>query len=193
MRRILLLALAVSLTLSTSAQKKKVEQRELPDRVLVAQFVYVTGWHGGVHDFRTPPEEKSAILRVEAAVHEWGRYRLVLIPGDADLMLVVKPGHLGMMQGGVNVGGGPDVAVGTPPFGRSTSPAGTGVGYGVEAGSPDDFLMLSLSPNIDPIHAPYIWKSSSSKGLQGRKIPLFEDLRRAVVESDKAMAASKKP
>jgi hypothetical protein len=193
MRRFLLLVLAVSLTLSAFAQKKKEQKRELPDQVLVAQFIYVTGWHGDVYDMQTPPEERSAIMRVQTAMREWGRYRLVFRAEQADIMLVVKPGHLGMVQGGVNVGStGPDIAAGSPPVGRTPS-AGNGIGYGAEAGSPNDSLMLSLSPSSNTLDASYIWRRSQSNGFQGRKIPLFEDFKKAVDESDKALAAGKKP
>ena len=91
MRRALLLLIVVALVLPGFAQKKKTEgKRELPDQVLAAQFIYVTGWHGDDHDWRTPSEERSAILRVQRAVQTWGRYRLVYYPDQADIMMVVR-------------------------------------------------------------------------------------------------------
>ena len=193
MRRFLLLALTTSMALSAFAQKKKEEKREIPDQVLVARYIYVTGWHGDLYDPRTPPEERTAINRVQTAIHDWGRYRLALGPGQADLMLVVKPGHIGMVQGGVGLGV-PDIGAGTPPpSSRQPGPFGTAIGYGAEAGNPDDYLMLTLFPTNNPFDATYIWKRRQNNGFQGRKIPLFEEFRKAVEESDKLKDASKKP
>ena len=192
MRRLLLLVVVTSLALCAFAQKKKDPKRELPDQVLAAQYVYVTGWHGDVFDARLPQEERTAILRVQDAVRAWGRYRLVLSRAEADMMLVIKPGHLGMVQGGVNVGGPPDVVLGNP-NGRPGGSIGTGVGYGAEGGSPSDYLMVSMFPNSDPVDASFVWKRSGNNGFVGRKIPLLEEFKKAVEESDKAMAAAKKP
>jgi hypothetical protein len=208
MRRFLLLVLAVSLSLSASAQKKKEPKRELPDQVLVARFVYVTGWHGGLYDSRTPPEERSAIMRVQKALDDWPRYRLAYCPEQADIMLVVKPGKLGMVQGGVRVGpGGPEYPPppSKPCFGyseaidRATTGGremdimnGQDLGYGAEAGSPDDFLMLTLRPSYRPMNAAYIWKKSARNGFTG-KLTLVEDFKETVNQSDSARAASRKP
>lgn len=209
MRRILLLAFAFAVALSLSAQKKKEQKRELPDQVLVAQYVFVTGWHGGLYDFRTPPEERSAITRVQKAIDDWPRYRLVYCPEQADIMLVVKPGHLGMVQGGMGIGrGGPEYP---PAQARPCASApladeidkpetrlGHGdlnrdsLGYGAEGGSPDDFLMVSLRPSYRPMDAAYIWKKSARNGLSGR-LTLLEDFKEAVNLSDNARSAAGKP
>jgi hypothetical protein len=197
MRRALLLLIVVALVLPGLAQKKKKEgKRELPDQVLAAQFIYVTGWHGDDHDWRTPSEERSAIVRVQRAVQTWGRYRLVYYPDQADIMMVVKPGHLGVVQGGVHVGlGGPEYP--TPRVGGGaggTADANpNGLGIGAEGGSPDDYLMISLQPSYQPVEASYIWKTNAKGGLDPGKIKLLEDFKRAVEESEKARAAAKKP
>jgi hypothetical protein len=197
MRRALLLLIIFSVALNSFGQKKKKDaKRELPDHVLAAQFIYVTGWHGDDHDWRTPPEERSAIVRVQKAIQTWGRYRLVYYPDQADLMMVVKPGHFGAVQGGVHVGlGGPEYP--TPRVGGGaggTADANpTGMGVGGEGGSPDDYLMIALRPSYQPVESSYIWKASAKNGLEGEKIRLLEDFKRAVDESEKARAAAKKP
>jgi hypothetical protein len=191
MRRILLLALVTSLALSSFAQKKKEPKRELPDQVLVAQFVYVTGWHGDLYDPRVPSEERTAIVRVQDAVRAWGRYHLVFNRNEADMMLVVKPGHIGMVQGGISVGSPPDVVLGNPSGRNVGSSIGTGVG--AEAGNPSDYLMVSMFPATDPMDASFIWKRSSNNGFVGRKIPLLEEFKKAVDESERAKAAAGKP
>jgi len=194
MRRFLLLALVSVLALSSFAQKKKDPKQEIPDQVLVAQYVYVTGWHGDLYDLRTPPEERTAISRVESAVQAWGRYKLVYHPDEADIMLVVKPGHLGVVGIGGGVGMPPDIGIGTPPpSNRQPGSVGNSIGYGAEAGNPSDYLLVSTSPKDDPVQAPYIWRRGATNGFQGRKIPLLEEFKQAVSDSDKAMSARKKP
>jgi hypothetical protein len=193
MRRLLLLALVASLALSSLAQKKKDPKRELPDQVLAAQFIYVTGWHGDLYNPRVPNEERTAVMHVQEAVRAWGRYRLVFRPEQADMMMVVKAGHLGMVQGGISVGSPPDVVLGRPNSRPDTSTSSTGVGYGGETGNPGDYLMVSMFPAFDPVDASYVWKRSSNNGFVGRKIPLLEEFKKAVDASEKAKAAATKP
>ena len=188
MRRFLVVAVAVVVGLSAFAQKKK-QKQELPDAVLVAQYVYVTGWHGDELQFRSLQEERAAIIAVQDAVRAWGRYHLVFHPDEADLMLVVKPGYLGMVQSGVNVGvGSPTVGVGGPQV-------RTGTDYGAEATNPDDYLMVSIMPKADAQQASYIWRRGQKHGLDDvrGKVALFEEFRKTVDESDRVRAANKKP
>ncbi len=193
MRRFLLLALVASLALSAFAQKKKGPKQELPDQVLVAHYVYVAGWHGDLYDPNVPSEERQAINRVQFAVQDWGRYKLVNRAQEADIMIIVKAAKLGMVQGGGGIGG-PDVGIGTP---QPSIRIGTGGGrpdYGVEGGSGGDALMVSLFPKDDAQSASYVWRRSQANGFQGRgKIPLLEELKKSVSESEKAKAANGKP
>ncbi len=189
MRRFLLLVLIASLALGAFAQKKKKEKQELPDAVLAARYVYVTGWHGDELQLRSLQEERAAIIAVQNAVRTWGRYHLVFHPEEADLMLVVKPGYLGMLQGGVNVGvGSPTVGVGGPQV-------HTGADYGGEATNPDDYLMVSIMPRVDAQQASFVWRRGQKHGLADvrGKVPLFEEFRKAVDASDRARAANKAP
>ncbi len=188
MRRVIAALVLALVTLSTFAQKK--QKQELPDAVLTARYVYVTGWHGNELEFHSLPEERDAIFAVQSALKQWGRYHVVYHVGDADLMLVVKPGYFGMVQGGVNVGTG---GMGTPPNGTGGTRVGTDVGG--EVTNPDDFLLVSTAPTANAQDASYIWRHSQRHGLtvvQG-KVPLFDEFRKAVDASDKARAARKNP
>ena len=194
MRRFLLFVLVGSLAVSAVAQKKK-QKQELPDAVLAAQYVYVTGFHGDMYDPNTPSDERQAINRVQFAMMDWDRYKVVHTAAEADIMLVVKAAKLGMVQGGGGIGG-PAVGPGT----QETS-VGIGIGtgahrpaYGVEGGSGGDQLMLSIFPKDDPQSASFVWRRAQNGGFQGRgKIPLLEELKKAVSESEKAKAANAKP
>lgn len=189
MRRIVLLALIASLAVGAFAQKKKKEKQELPSAVLAAQYVYVTGWHGDELQFRSLAEERNAIVAVQSAVRNWGRYRIAYRPEEADIMLVVKPGYLGLVQSGVNIGMGGPVGGGTGPSVR------TGADYGAEATNPDDYLLVSIMPSADVQGASYVWRRGQKHGLDSvrGKVPLFEEFRKAVDASDKARAANKAP
>ena len=184
MRRLLLFVLVASVALSAFAQKKK-QKQELPDAVLVARYVYVTGWHGDELQFRSLAEERNAIIAVQNAVRNWGRYRLVYRPEEADLMLVVKPGYLGMVQAGVNVG------TGTPTVGTGSPGVRNGTDFGAETTNPDDYLLVSIMPKRDAQDASYVWRRGQRNGLtdvQG-KVPLFDDFKKAVDQSDNARTA----
>lgn len=192
MRRLIVLSLAI--VAATTAVAKKKEKQELPTAVLAARYVYVTGWHGNEFQFRSLPEEREAIVAVQTALRNWGRYRVVYRPEEADIMLVVKPGYLGMVQSGVNVGVGGPIGTGPDPT-RGPGSTRVGTDYGAEATNPDDYLMVCILPRANAQDANYIWRRGQHHGLsavQG-KVPLFEEFRKAVDESDKANAANKQP
>lgn len=179
MRRCLVLVIAVSFVLPAVAKKKK---SDLPMAVVAAQFVYVTSYHGDAYDPRTSAEERAAINKVADALRAWGKYRVVLQPEGADLMLIVKPGAIAESRVGVDVGTDPNypgVAIGRP---------GIGVGQrtGVDMSStPDDMLMVSLSPQDGADSAPIIWRRSARHGLWGNKPTLVEAFREAVDQAAK--------
>ena len=193
MRRLLLLSVVFAVALTSSAQKKK--KPELPQAVLVAQYVYVTGWHGDATDLRVPPQERAAIAKVQAALDQWHRYRVVNSPTQADLMLVVRVGNLGLTKGGPGIGG-VDMPPGTVGVGIPSPGGRTGVGGpygGADIGSDsDDMLMVSLNPQESPDDAPAIWQRRTRNGFMGRP-SLVEEFKKSVEQSEKAIADSKKP
>lgn len=191
MRRLFIVLLLAVVAISAFAKKK--EKQELPDQVLAARYVYVTGWHGNELQFRSLSEERNAIFAVQNAVKSWGRYHVVYRPEEADIMLVVKPGYIGMVQGGVNVGMGGTIGTGQDrrPGSISTAPE-----YGAEANNDsNDYLLVSLMPNENAQSAGFVWRRGQRRGFVGAqgKVPLFDAFRKAVDESEKAKAANKAP
>jgi hypothetical protein len=188
MRRFVLLLLIVSIAPPFFAQKKN--KAELPKAVVVAQYIYVTGWHGTQFDLRTPADERGAIVRVIQALEQWHRYRVVNNPYQADLMLVVKAGgRLVRMAPRVGSDPMPPVVLGTPTVNPSDDRDPFG---GVEGGTSGDTLLLSINPTDRPDEASAIWWRTSRNGFQGRA-PLVDALRKSVEQSEKAIADPKKP
>lgn len=177
MRRWLVVLIAISFVIPAFGKKKR---SDIPMAVVAAQFVYVTSYHGDALDPRTSAEERAAINKVTDALRAWGKYRIVLQPEGADLMLIVKPGAIAQSRVGVDVGNDPNypgVSIGRP---------GIGIGQttGVDLSStPDDMLMVSLSPQEAPDAAPTIWRRSARHGFWGSKPVLVEAFREAVDEA----------
>lgn len=180
MRRCLVLLIAISFVIPAFAQKKKNKKADMPMAVVAAQFVYVTSLHGGPYDPGTSMEERAAIHKTEDALRAWGKYRVVLQPESADLMLIVKPGAIAQSRVGVDVGNDPNypgVRIGRPGIGIGQS---TGVDL---SSTPDDMLMVSLSPQEAPDSTPVIWRRSARHGFSGNKPILIEAFRDAVDEA----------
>jgi hypothetical protein len=181
MRRIVVSCPVIALLLITSGFAQKKKANGMPQQVVVAQFMYVTSFHGDRFDPRTFPEDRQAIANMEEAIQAWHKYRLVSRPEDADIMLVVRPARAASARVGVGIppidsrGGGIDT-------GR---PSTGGLGVGTDITSvPDDTLMVSLQPDRDPSAASFIWRRSQRNGLQGQKPALFEQFKKAVLEAE---------
>jgi hypothetical protein len=181
MRRCLLFLVALSLVLPASAQKKK-NKTDVPMAVVAAQFVYITSMHGDVFDPRTTSEDRAALQKVENAMRAWGKYHVVYRPEEANLMLVVKPGSIAQARVGIDLGNPPlDPNYPGGRVGPPSGPLGAGTMAGVEASnSPDDMLLVSLSPQEPADNASFMWRRSARHGLQGQKPALVEAFRDAV-------------
>lgn len=190
MRRLLSVCLLLALAATGFAQKNK-KKSEIPQSVVVAQFVYVTSFHGDRFDRRTTYEDRQAITNVEEAVQKWGRYRIALRPDEADIMLVVRPGEMAASHMGVgipiDVGG---TRIGTTPSGTPTS-TGPNIGAGGDiSNAPDDMLLVSLRAVEPANEASFVWRRSQHNGLFGRNPGLLQEFRKQVEEAEKQ---AKKP
>ena len=107
MKRSLALLLAVVALASVALAGEK---SNLPRQIVVARYVYVTDFLGrsdlspSVHS-----QDRQAIYDVQQALKQWGRYTVVYLPQEADIVLVVRSGRLVSAQGtgGIPVGGTP--------------------------------------------------------------------------------------
>ena len=119
----------------------------------------------------------------------------------ADIIVLVRKGRYAGLTGGgaIGVGTGGEIRIGSP-FPTSTpgtipdnQPVGTGGGVygGADAGMPDDELAVydaHLGLDTSPL-----WRRMQAEGLRVPKLPLFDELKKQVEETDKADAAKKKP
>ena len=194
MHRWLLPLVVVSLALPSLAQKKN--KSDMPMAVVAAQFVYITSFDGDIYDPHATTEDRAAMQKVESALRAWGKYDIVYQPQQADLMLIVKPAYIAQGRVGIDVGTGDPHNPGVPgariPIGGtpgsgvppdSRLPAST---TGVDVSStPDDMLMVSLSPQESPSETPVVWRRTAHHGFVGNKPALVEAFRDAVDQAAK--------
>jgi hypothetical protein len=108
-----------------------------------------------------PPEEREALQRIRAGLEQWGRYVIVLRPGDAELVIAIRKGRLASFGGGISVGG--------PSAGRAGGgPMGSGSMVGAQVSSPDDMI------EVFDAGGSLIWRGMKPNGLSGAGPPLWE-------------------
>lgn len=118
------------------------------------------------------PEEREALQRIREGIEQWGKYQIVVRPGQAELLIAVRKGRL------VSVGGG--VPIGGPSGGRTGGPAGLGSLAGAEISSPDDMIEV-----FDAAGGSLIWRGMKPNGLSGAGPPLWDSFRAEVTRAEK--------
>jgi hypothetical protein len=111
-------------------------------------------------------EERDALQRIRAGLEQWGRYVIVLRPGDAELLIAIRKGRLASFGGGISVGGGPSSGRG------GGGPIGTGPMAGAQVSSPDDMIEV-----FDARGGSLIWRGMKPNGLSGAGPPLWATRR----------------
>ncbi len=200
-----LLVLAAAVTLGAKSN--------LLRQITHAQYVYVCNADGyDETSFRTPPEDRDAILAVQDTIRKWHRYYLALDPTQADLLIVVRSGHLAAATVGgtiprrtdtVPLAGTPTISIGSKPRpeGSPPEPPRGAPTVGVEGGPPDDMLSIYDGRLGHGLDAPPLWRKTKKDGLksfQGKfEPPLLKEFRDEVDKADKEdaekAAAKKKP
>ncbi|HZQ93322.1 MAG TPA: hypothetical protein VFA60_16140 [Terriglobales bacterium] len=156
-----------------------------------ATYVRVVGFTGDEYDMRTNPDDRAAIAAVEQALKKWGRYKLVYMNENADLIFEVRAGRVLAATGGVGVGNGPfpsgDSRVGLP----RNVPIGVGQTVGVETGPSDDMLRIYDARGVGGM---VVWSKSGPSGLRGRDPALLVELRKDIekIEKDEQKKQEKK-
>jgi hypothetical protein len=191
----------VVVLLCTASVAKSPNKSDLNRRITHAQYIIVTTYYGNsIVNPNTPTEDRNVMLAMEQALKKWGRYHVVYSPEMADLVVLVRKGRYAVLTGGgtigVGSGGGISIGSGQPGIAGTVPdnrPIGTGVGIssGAEAGMPDDELAIydaHLGLDTSPL-----WRRMQHDGLRVPKIPLLEELKRQVQETDKDDAAKKNP
>jgi hypothetical protein len=167
-RRPFFLLLVVSLVVTGALSQKKKKKSDLPAAILQARYVMVTTYNGNDLTANVHTDDRNAMVAVEDAIREWGRYALTYQQENADLIILVRKGRLV----GATVGGR---TRGTQPGSRG------GIIFGTDSGHPDDTLAIydaRLGIDTSPL-----WRRTLKDGLSD-DLPLFQHLKQQIKEAE---------
>ena len=169
MRRCLSLSILV---LSASAFTFGQGYNPLPKLVLHARYVLVTTYAGDdLTKYQVMPDDRQAVVDVQNAIQKWGRYALAYDAKNADLILLVRKGHVVESQPGLKIGGGSQ----TKPSVGAVAPTDIG----------DSRDMLALYDAADGIDSAPLWRDLMNDGLDPPQMRLVGELRSAVDKAAK--------
>jgi hypothetical protein len=183
--RLLLLAFALPALLPPAALRAA---PKVPKELAQARYV-VLGFDVGdafiaesaPDDPRVLPEDRERLAALRAELERWGRYKVVVRPEQAELVVAIRVGRQATMGGGGYVGGTPPSRPGFPP--GIGSPPGAEGGFGrAELSSSQDVLAVYGSLSLGTP----LWRGQSSGGLKGSPPPLFARFRSDVEKAAKA-------
>lgn len=150
------------------------EKPAFPTFIVNAKYVLVTTYFGdNLADSRVPPADRQAVIAVQDAIRDWGRYSLVYERKHAELIILVRKGRIAETREGIDIHAGSDRS---PSLGRVTD---------ADGGDPQDMLAIydaSLGTDTAPL-----WRDRMPAGLTAPEVKLVHELR-AKVE-----AAAKNP
>jgi hypothetical protein len=199
--------LLLSLTLAATAGAKDKSKASLPEIVLRAQTALVVIAPEAGEPLDHPTANATARDNVEKALLQWGRLRLVMDGGEADLVISVRtgshgaptvrggpidqrPGVVQPTDGGIRIG----AQQGHPPNSDPTmGPQDNGPRIGKEAGSPDDDFEVYLGNVQSPLDSSPIWRYMAKDCLRAPEVTAVEQFRKAITESEKQQQQKKKP
>src|SRR5215831_5882973 len=197
---------AAILVLSTSlgfagGDKKPV----LPAYVLSAETVFVLIDPDAGTSPTSPMANQKARDDVEKALMKWGRFRMAMNAGEADLVVVVRKGSGKIVQptigglptndrpvivqptdNGIRVGG----QKGQPPGTPSSPP--TQPGPQVEVAPREDVFAVYQGHVDAPLQQAPIWRYMKKDALQPPAVPAVDEFRKAIEEAEKQQQ-NKKP
>jgi hypothetical protein len=198
-----ILVLASSLAFAAN-DKKPV----LPAYVLRAETVFVLIDPDAGTSPASPQANQKARDDVEKAIMKWGRFRLVMEPGGADLIVVVRKGSGKVVQptigglptndrpvivqptdNGIRLGGQKGRPSGsTDPSLQDTHPAPQ-----IEAGMTDDMFVVYQGGAGNPLDGPAAWRCMNKDALKSPSVPAVAEFRKAIEEAEKQQQQKKKP
>jgi hypothetical protein len=198
-----ILVLASSLAFAAN-DKKPV----LPAYVLRAETVFVLIDPDAGTSPASPQANQKARDDVEKAILKWGRFRLVMEPGSADLIVVVRKGSGKVVQptiGGLPTNDRPVIVQptdngirlggqkGRPPGSTDPSPQDTHPAPQIEAGMTDDMFVVYQGGAGNPLDGPAAWRYTNKDALKSPSVPAIAEFRKAIEEAEKQQQQKKKP
>ena len=198
-RRVPLVVL-IALLLSWMSFAKKKNKQELPDLVLNARTVLVVIHPDAGEPVTTPAANRSALENVENALTKWGRFRLVVSPQTADLIIAVRKGHaagptiknspaddrpvvLQPNDGDIRIG----AQQGRRPGVSSNADLEQNRGPHVsnEIGSSEDSFEVYLGGVQYPLDTAPIWRCMAKNALDAPTVAAVSQFQKAIDESEK--------
>ena len=180
----------------------------LPAYVLRAETVFVLIDPDAGTSPASPQANQKARDDVEKAILKWGRFRLVLEPGSADLIVVVRKGSGKVVRptiGGLPTNDRPVIAQptdngtrlggqkGRPPGSTDPSPQDTHPTPQIEAGMTDDMFVVYQGGAGNPLDGPAAWRYMNKDALKSPSVPAVAEFRKAIEEAEKQQQQKKKP
>ena len=200
MPRRIALVLLIALLLSCMSFAKKKNKQELSNLVLNAHTVLVVIHPDAGEPVTNPTANRSARENVENALTKWGRFRLVMSPQTADLVIAVRKGHAGgptisnspaddrpvILQpndGNVRIGAqqGRPPGVSDPGLG----PQNRGPHIQNEIGSSEDSFEVYLGGVEYPLDAAPVWHYMGKNALDAPTVAAVSQFQKAIDESEK--------
>jgi hypothetical protein len=212
-RRLAITLVLVAVLLSSAAFAKKNEKAPVPDLVVKAQTVAVLILPDARESSASPYANRTAQQDVEKALMKWGRFHLTQEASSADLVIGVRKGTGKIAN--MTVGGAPSdtrpgtiettdstirigVQNGKPPSGTQIGDASAGrssdkgATTGMQAGAPEDVFEVFIGGAQYHPNSPSLWSFRKTDGLKAPAMSAVEQFRKAVEESEKAMAERQK-
>lgn len=173
-----------------SAPAKSKKHASLPGEFESAHTVFVESRYGDITDLKLDPDDRTAILDMQDAIQDWGRYSLSRSRRDADLILVVHKGRVWRDQS--TIPAGPHLSTSqTPihdPVDASQSPGTNGSPDGLTR-EKDELYVYTIQSD-GKLKGP-IWRDDLERGLNTPNILLFQRLKLDVEKAYPTAPANK--
>jgi hypothetical protein len=173
-----LLAVLVLLPVLAFAQSQGKKKHSVPAVFNNARYVWVESTDGDIFTPGLLPADRNAIVDVQNALRDWGRYALTPDRANAELIFIVRTGRIAEGQVGGSVGAPNSGPMGNPNPGQQQHPMGTGVMVGGEVGPADDLLKVVMTNSES--RGIQVWMRTEEGGLASPSVPLLQQLKTAV-------------
>jgi hypothetical protein len=204
-----MLVATLAVSMGSAALAKKKDKAPLPEVVVKAQSVAVLILPGTRESIADPVGNRTAQQDVEKAFMKWGRYQLMQEAFTADLVIGVRkgtgtvasptvggpipdtrPGTIETTDNAIRIG----VQKGQPPDETRSGDAGAAGtnGRGVQGGGAEDVIEVFLGGDGYKADSAPIWVCRKVDGLRPPTMSAVEQFRKAVEETEKAIAQKQK-
>jgi hypothetical protein len=179
----------------------------LPAYVLRAETVFVLIDPDAGASPTSPQGNQKARDDVEKALMKWGRFRLAINPGVADLVIVVRKGSSKVVQptiGGLPANDRPVIVQptdsgirlggqkGRPAGSNDPAPQDTRPTPQLEAGMVDDTFVVYQGGVTNPLDAPAAWRYANKDALRSPSVPAVAEFRKVIEAAEKQQQQQQK-